>query len=73
MLPLVVAVAEVESDAELAEAGVKRISVGSAFFRVAYGAFIKAAREITDSGTFERTQHGIGFAEIETFFPEDTS
>jgi len=55
------------SIAELAEAGVKRISVGSAFFRVAYGAMIASAREIVDQGTFEQTQDGIGFAEIEAY------
>ena len=54
---------------DLAEAGVKRISVGSAFFRVAYGAMIDAAREIAGSGTFEKTQDGIGFAEMDGFFP----
>jgi len=55
------------SIAELAERGVKRISVGSAFFRVAYGAMIASAREIVDRGTFNSTQDGIGFAEIEAF------
>ncbi len=54
--------------AELAEAGVARISVGSAFFRVAYGAMINAAREIVETGQFSQTADGIGFAELETFF-----
>ncbi len=53
---------------ELAAAGVKRVSVGSAFFRVAYGAMIAAAREIADDGRFTRTQAGIGFAELEGMF-----
>ncbi len=53
---------------ELAQAGVKRVSVGSAFFRVAYGAMIASAREIVEEGAFTQTQDGIGFAEIETFF-----
>lgn len=52
---------------ELAEAGVKRISVGSAFFRVAYGAMVASAREIVEQGAFTQTQDGIGFAEIETY------
>ncbi len=52
---------------ELAEAGVKRISVGSAFFRVAYGAMIASAREIIEHDTFEQTQNAIGFADIEKY------
>ena len=38
--------------AELAEAGVKRISVGGAFAFAAYGALVSAARELLDSGTY---------------------
>jgi 2-methylisocitrate lyase-like PEP mutase family enzyme len=37
---------------ELAEAGAKRISVGSVLSRVALGAVLNAAREIRESGTF---------------------
>jgi 2-methylisocitrate lyase-like PEP mutase family enzyme len=37
---------------ELAAVGVKRISVGGAFARVALGAFMRAAREVKDKGTF---------------------
>jgi len=59
---------ETFSIAELAEVGVKRISVGSAFFRVAYGAMISAASEVIEASTFERTKDGIGFEEIESYF-----
>ncbi|MGH9011045.1 MAG: isocitrate lyase/PEP mutase family protein [Acidimicrobiia bacterium] len=38
--------------AELAEAGVRRISVGGAFAYAAYGALIEAARELLDEGTY---------------------
>ena len=38
--------------AALAELGVKRISVGGSLARAALGAFMKAAREMRDSGTF---------------------
>ena len=38
--------------AELAEAGVRRISVGGAFAFAAYGAMIEAARELLDRGTY---------------------
>ena len=40
------------SVAELAAVGVKRISVGGAFARAALGAFVRAAREVKDKGTF---------------------
>jgi 2-methylisocitrate lyase-like PEP mutase family enzyme len=37
---------------ELAAAGVKRISVGGSFARAALGAFLRAAREVKEHGTF---------------------
>ena len=54
--------------AELAAAGVKRISVGSALSRVALGAFVRAAQEMTENGTFAFSSDAIGFAEIEGYF-----
>ncbi|HSI41819.1 MAG TPA: isocitrate lyase/phosphoenolpyruvate mutase family protein [Xanthobacteraceae bacterium] len=56
------------SAADLAEAGVRRISVGSALARRAYGAFVEAAREMAGAGTFGFAQHAMGFAELEGFF-----
>lgn len=53
---------------QLTEAGVKRISVGSALSRLAYGAFIKAAQEMQHAGTFTFASEAIGFAEIERYF-----
>jgi 2-methylisocitrate lyase-like PEP mutase family enzyme len=40
--------------AQLAEIGVRRISVGGALARVAFSAFLDAATEIADQGTFTR-------------------
>ena len=54
--------------AELAEAGAKRISVGSAFSRLAFGALIRAAHEIADEGTFTFSKDAAGFAELEEIF-----
>jgi len=51
--------------AELADAGVKRISVGSALARLAFGAFIEAAREMAGAGSFTFAARAAGFAEIE--------
>ncbi len=53
---------------ELAEAGVRRISVGSALARLAFGAFVNAAREMMSEGTFRFSQSAMGFAELESFF-----
>ncbi len=53
---------------ELAAAGVKRISVGAVLARTAYGAFVKAAREITGEGSFGFADTAIGFAEMNAFF-----
>lgn len=54
--------------AELAAAGVKRISVGSALSRLAFGAVVRAAREMAESGTFSFASDAIGFAELESYF-----
>lgn len=40
------------SVAELGAAGTKRVSVGGMLSRVAYGAFLRAARELKENGTF---------------------
>lgn len=54
--------------ADLADAGVKRISVGSALARLAFGAFVNAAREMRAQGTFRFSEKAMGFAELEGFF-----
>ena len=59
------------STAELADAGVARISVGSAFARLAYGAVIRAAEEMRDQGTFEALRNGASFSEIEGLLSKD--
>jgi 2-methylisocitrate lyase-like PEP mutase family enzyme len=50
--------------ADLAALGVKRISVGSAMARAAYGAFLRAAREVVERGTFTFARDAAPFAEI---------
>jgi 2-methylisocitrate lyase-like PEP mutase family enzyme len=54
--------------AALEQVGVRRVSVGSALSRAAYGAFLRAAREIHDAGTFEFANEAIPFAEINAMF-----
>jgi methylisocitrate lyase len=50
--------------AQLADAGVRRISVGGALARVAWSGFFQAAREIAEQGTFKTLAGAIPFAEI---------
>ncbi len=53
---------------DLANVGVKRISVGSALARISFGALIDAANEIRDQGTFQFARRAIGFADLEDHF-----
>jgi 2-methylisocitrate lyase-like PEP mutase family enzyme len=55
---------------ELAAVGVKRISVGGAFARAALGAFVRAAREVKDKGTFSFAADAISHAEVSTYMAE---
>jgi 2-methylisocitrate lyase-like PEP mutase family enzyme len=55
---------------ELAAAGVKRVSVGGAFARAALGAFMRAAREVKESGTFAFAADAIPHAEVRRFMAE---
>jgi methylisocitrate lyase len=53
---------------ELAAVGVRRISVGGALARAAWGGFLQAAREIAEQGTFTGLARGVAFAEINGAF-----
>jgi 2-methylisocitrate lyase-like PEP mutase family enzyme len=52
---------------ELAAAGVKRISVGGSLARTAFGAFIHAAHEIKDKGTFTYATDTVTHAEMSDY------
>ena len=56
--------------AKLAQLGVRRISVGGALARAAWGGFLRAAREIAEKGTFAGLNSGVPFAEINAAFPD---
>jgi len=49
---------------QLAELGVRRISVGAALCRAALTGFMRAAREIKERGTFEFTKEAMSFSEV---------
>lgn len=53
---------------QLADLGVRRISVGSGLAAIAWGAFIRAARQIAATGTFESFSDAVPFAEINNIF-----
>jgi len=55
--------------AEMAAAGVRRISVGGALARAAWAGFFRAAREIAEQGTFTALAAGTPSAEMERSFP----
>ena len=57
--------------AQLRDLGVRRISVGAALARTAWGAFRRAAEEIAGKGTFEGFAGAEPFARLNAFFAED--
>ena len=57
--------------ADLAAAGVRRISNGSTLARVAWGALMRSAREIAEQGKFDAFAGAVPFAEINEFFRDD--
>lgn len=68
------------SVADLADLGVRRISLGSALARAAWGGVMRAAQLIAGEGRFDRLDGAVPFAEINAFFrsrvagphPDDT-
>lgn len=54
--------------AELADLGVRRISIGGALARAAWGGLLRAAREIAEKGTFSELAHAVPHGEINSFF-----
>src|SRR6185312_17245049 len=53
---------------DIAEMGVRRISVGGTLSRVAMDAFIKSARAIADEGKFDSFAGVVSNAELNKFF-----
>jgi 2-methylisocitrate lyase-like PEP mutase family enzyme len=55
---------------DLSAIGVRRISVGSALARAALGAFLRAAKEMRDQGTFTFAAHAISYRDVQSMLPE---
>jgi 2-methylisocitrate lyase-like PEP mutase family enzyme len=53
---------------DLSEMGVKRVSIGSGLARVALGAFLRAAQEMREHGTFGFADQAISFKDITLMF-----
>ena len=56
---------------DLAGLGVRRISLGSALARAAWGGFIRAARRIASEGRFDALADAVPFGELNAFFRAD--
>ena len=57
--------------ADVAGLGVRRISVGGTLSRVAFGAFIRAAKAIAGEGRFDAFADSVPHAELNAFFRDD--
>ena len=57
--------------AELADLGVRRISVGGALARAAWSGFLQAAKEIAEQGTFTSLARAVPYAEVNGFFAQE--
>ncbi|PYL07008.1 MAG: 2-methylisocitrate lyase, partial [Verrucomicrobia bacterium] len=53
---------------DAAELGARRVSVGGAFARAAWGGFIRAARELIEKGTFDELSDAAPHAELQELF-----
>jgi 2-methylisocitrate lyase-like PEP mutase family enzyme len=58
---------------DLAELGVRRVSVGSALARAAWAGFIRAARQIADEGSFAGLDGAASFADLNALFEGDAA
>ena len=56
---------------DAAALGVRRVSVGGALARVAWGGFMRAAKELAEQGRFDSFAHAAPHAELQEFFHND--
>ena len=57
--------------AELAKAGVRRISTGGSLARAALGALIRAGREVREAGTFTYAADAVPDAEVAAMMSQE--
>ncbi len=56
-------------DAE--EIGARRVSVGGAFARAAWGGFIRSAKELLEQGAFDELKNAASYSELQELFRQD--
>ena len=56
---------------DVAELGARRMSVGGAFARAAWGGFIRSAKELIEKGTFGELSNAASYAELQKLFRQD--
>ena len=56
---------------DAAELGARRVSVGGAFARAAWGGFFRAAKELSEKGSFEELVNAAPYTEVQDFFSKD--
>jgi 2-methylisocitrate lyase-like PEP mutase family enzyme len=56
---------------DCAALGVRRVSVGSALARAAWGGFIRAAKKLADTGRFDGFAEAAPHGELQEFFSAD--
>src|SRR5437016_11490831 len=57
------------SDAQ--DIGARRVSVGGAFARAAWGGFIRSAKELIEKGTFDELANAASYAELQKLFGQN--
>ncbi len=55
---------------QIADLGVRRVSVGGALARAAWGGFMRAARELAEHGTFNGLANAASGKELDTLFKD---
>jgi 2-methylisocitrate lyase-like PEP mutase family enzyme len=56
---------------EIAALGVRRVSVGGALARTAWGGFMRATKLIAEQGSFDGLRNAASGVELDSFFRED--
>jgi 2-methylisocitrate lyase-like PEP mutase family enzyme len=58
---------------DAAALGARRVSVGGAFARAAWGGFIRAAKELVEHGSFNDLANATAYADLQSFFEKDSA
>jgi 2-methylisocitrate lyase-like PEP mutase family enzyme len=56
---------------DAADLGARRVSVGGAFARAAWGGFIRSAKELMEKGTFDELKNVVSYDELQSLFRQN--